>query len=385
MNDFVTMAKPVGSLCNMSCSYCYYLKADSSQDPSVYRMKDTVLETYIRTYLEHCDQSTVSFTWHGGEPTLAGLDFFEKAVSLQKKYLPQGKSCWNSLQTNGILIDEKWCAFLKKNRFDVGVSIDGTRYIHDLHRNDNAGDDTYRKAENAVKLLKRHGIEPDLLCTVTSDTAENARAVYTALRKLDTGWIQFIPIVRRDLNGNVTEDSVKPEQYGRFLKEIFREWITHDLGKLNVQIFAETSLELAGKPSNVCWFAETCGNVLVVEKDGSVYSCDHFVNRDHRLGNLNEEDICALADSERQRAFGNAKKDTLSKQCRECEWLSLCHGCCPKDRFLINEDGEKQYYLCEGLRMYFAYAVPLLKKAMELSRQGKTQAYIMSALKHACL
>ena len=384
MTDFVTMAKPVGSLCNMNCSYCYYLKADNCNDPSVYRMNDNVLDTYIRTYLQNSSQDTVSFTWHGGEPTLAGLDFFQKVVQLQKKYLPAGKKCWNSLQTNGVLINEDWCRFLKENNFDVGVSLDGTRYIHDLHRNDKAGSETYEHALNAVKLLKQHGIEPDLLCTVTEETAQNARAVYTALRRLDTGWIQFIPIVVRRADGSVTEESVTPGSYGKFLKEIFREWITKDLGRVNVQIFAETALVLSGRPSNVCWFAETCGNVCVVEKDGSVYSCDHFVDQKHRIGNLTETDLNVLMDSDVQKQFGNAKRDSLCKECRECEWLKICRGCCPKDRFLETETNEKKYYLCEGLRMYFSYAVPLLKEAMKMSSSGIRQSDIMKALRKKC-
>ena len=380
MTDFVTMVKPVGSLCNMNCSYCYYLKADSSQDPSVYRMKDEVLEQMIRSIMETCTQDTVSFTWHGGEPTLAGIDFYEKAVALQKKYLPKGKNVWNSLQTNGLLINDDWCRFLKKNSFDIGVSVDGTRYVHDLHRNTNTDEDTWSRAAEAVSLLKKHGIQPDLLCTVTGETAANAKAVYSALRRFDTGWIQFIPIVRRNPDDTVTEDSVKPDEYGKFLKEVFREWIKHDLGKLNVQIFAETALVLSGKPSNVCWFAQKCGNVLVAEKDGSVFSCDHFVERNHRIGSFMETSMQELADSDVQTAFGNSKKDSLCRECQSCPWEFICHGCCLKDRFLVNEEGEKKYYLCEGLKEYFTYAVPLLRKAMKLSSEGKTPAQIMKMI-----
>ena len=373
---FTTMAKPTGSLCNMNCSYCYYLHADSSQDSGTLCMSDDVLEAYIRSCCEACEGDEISFTWHGGEPTLAGIPFFEKAVALQKKYLPSGRHTVNAIQTNGLLIDDAWCRFSRDNHFEIGLSIDGTRMIHDMYRSDAGGSDTYGKVRNALYCLEKHGIRPDLLCTVTAETAASARAVYDTLKNYHTGWIQFIPIVRRGEDGSVTEDSVTPQAYGRFLKTIFREWIGHDLGKVNVQLFAETALMLAGKPATVCWLSETCGNILIVEKDGSVFACDHFVDRDHRLGNLCTTPLRKLAESPFQKQFGENKKN-LCRSCRECPWLPLCYGCCPKDRFSVNEDGEKQYYLCEGMKMYFEEAVPALKAAMEMSTQGKSQKEIM--------
>lgn len=374
---FTVMAKPVGSYCNMNCSYCYYLHADSGQDMSSLRMSNEVLETFIRTYMENAEGKEISFTWHGGEPTLAGISFFEKAAALQKKYLPAGKHAVNAIQTNGLLINDEWCRFLKDNQFEVGLSIDGTRMIHDLYRSDAAGNDTYARVQNALHCFERHEILPDLLCTVTAETAASARSVYQTVKKYRTGWVQFIPIVRRDESGAVTEDSVKPEAYGRFLKTIFREWIRNDLGKINVQLFAETALMLSGKPSTVCWLSETCGNILIVEKDGSVFACDHFVDRQHRLGSLMEEPLAGMAASSFQKEFGENKK-RLCRECRECAWLELCRGCCPKDRFL-KKDGEEagQYYLCSGMKAYFEEAVPALQKAMEMSAAGRTQAEIM--------
>ena len=380
MKQFVIMAKPVGSYCNMSCSYCYYLHAENLQDLSRRTMTEETLEQLIRSYCETCSSDVLSITWHGGEPTLAGLDFYRKAMSLEKKYLPAGKTFWNSLQTNGLLIDDAWCSFLKEHHFDVGVSIDGTRFVHDTYRNDRGGEDTYQRALSAVERLKKHGIRPDLLCTVTRETAENAKSVYRSLRSLDTGWIQFIPIVRRDTDENVTEDSVTPDLYGKFLKTVFREWFFHDLGRINIQLFAETALTLSGKPSNVCWMQKTCGNVIVCEQDGSLYACDHFVRQSHRIGSLAEGMEKAVS-SPFQTAFGLAKEKTLSARCRSCPYLEQCRGCCPKDRFLINSDGEPVYYLCEGLLAFYDYAVPLLKKAMAYSSQGKTPAQIMKLLK----
>lgn len=377
MAQFVTMAKPVGSYCNMRCSYCYYLKAENGQSFDSIRMDDEVLEEYIKQAILSVEGPTVSFTWHGGEPTLAKLSFFEKAVSLQKKYLPEGWDCWNNIQTNGLLMDETWCKFLKENQFDIGLSIDGTGLVHNTYRLDERGNSTYERVMHALDLMKSYGLKPDLLCTVTSDTTMSAKAVYAKLHTIQTGWIQFIPIVRRYHDGSVTEDSVSPIQYGNFLKTIFKEWIGNDLGKLNVQLFAETSLQLTGKEAMACQLKETCGDVLVVEKDGSVFSCDHFVNPQHYLGNVLETSLKDLYESEPQREFGLNKKNTLSKKCLSCEWLKLCHGGCPKDRFFINEDGEKQYYLCEGMKLFYEYAVPRLQNAIQLSKQGYSQKEIM--------
>ena len=222
-HPFVTMTKPTGSFCNMRCRYCYYLNADNGESFAQIRMNPELLERYISDYIRSTKEDVVSFTWHGGEPTLAGLDFYEEVVRLQKKYLPKGKTCWNNIQTNGLLIDEKWCEFLKREKFDIGVSIDGTRFVHDLYRVDVNEAGTYNRTKKAVELLEKYGIRPDLLCTVTEDTASAARSVYASLRSFHSGWIQFIPIVRYNEDGSTTEDSVTPGSYGRFLKEVFRE------------------------------------------------------------------------------------------------------------------------------------------------------------------
>ena len=376
---FVVMAKPVGSACNMRCSYCYYLHAAGSSP--VGRMSDETLESLIRDYIQSAPGPVVSFTWHGGEPTLAGLDFYRRAATLQKRYLPEGWQCWNSLQTNGLLLDESWCAFLAEERFDVGLSIDGIAAVHDAFRPDAAGQPTYARTVEAVRLLQRNGIQPDLLCTVTSTASQNGDAVYRALRALGTGWIQFIPIVRRDEAGQVTPDSVSPEQYGTFLKDVFAAWIFHDLDKAEVQLFSEMALVLSGQEANLCWMRGRCGSVPVIEKDGGVYACDHFVRPEYRIGAIGEDSLATLMTSARQADFGKAKEASLTAACRACPWLSLCNGGCPKDRFARTESGEEgQYYLCAGLRDFFAYAVPLLKEAMRLSTLRKSRQEIMDAL-----
>lgn len=413
---FTVMAKPVGPRCNLACSYCYYLETEDMYGGELPpKMSDGLLETYIRQYIEGSPGPVVSFIWHGGEPTLAGLDFYRKAVELQRRYLPPGWSCWNNLQTNGILLDDEWCSFLAETHFDVGLSIDGTRVVHDTYRKDRGGHGTYERVVAAVRRLQAHGIQPDLLCTVTSTTAEEPVAVYRALRDLDTGWIQFIPIVRRDKDGRVTPDSVTPEGYGDFLCAAFDEWARNDIGRLEIQQVAEMALVWSGGETNLCWMAPTCGRVLVVEQDGAVYSCDHFVTPENRIGYIgvlrqgdaaaspqadmdttSEVGECAarspgdvtistlaeLVDSPVQRQFGNAKRDSLPQQCRACKWLAVCNGGCPKDRFATSENGEPGLnYLCGGLRRFFAYAEGPIRRVVELRRQRQTPAAIMAVLR----
>ncbi len=377
------MAKPVGPACNLDCSYCYYLKTGQQYAPlHTFRMSDALLETYVKQYIEASPGPTVVFVWHGGEPTLAGLDFYRRAVDLQKRYLPQGWNCWNNLQTNGTLLDEEWCSFLSDAHFDVGLSIDGTSWVHNTYRKDKRGRGTYDLAAAAVKRLQAHGIQPDLLCTVTSDTAKDPVGAYRALRELNTGWIQFIPIVRREANGSVTPDSVPSHSYGRFLSAVFDDWVQHDLGRLNVQQFAEMLLVWSGGKASACWMAPTCGRVLILEHDGSVYSCDHFVTPEHRIGDFETSFLAELVDSPVQRRFGENKSATLPDQCRTCRWLIVCYGSCPKDRFVTAEDGTPGLnYLCQGLRHFFAHAEGPLGRVIESRKKGMRPQDIMARLR----
>jgi uncharacterized protein len=380
---FVVMAKPVGPACNLECSYCYYLDTKHIYaHPHQFRMSENILETYIRQYIETSPGPIVQFIWHGGEPSLAGIDFFKRALKFQKLYLPQGWTCWNNLQTNGTLLDGEWCAFLAKEHFDVGVSIDGTRWVHDKYRKDLHGNGTYEITVAAIRRLQACGVQPDLLCTVTSAAAREPVSVYRALRGLNTGWIQYIPIVRRTPDGQLTQDSVSSEAYGRFLNIVFDEWLHHDLGKLNVQFFAEISLVWSGGNANPCWMAPTCGRVLIVEHDGSVYSCDHFVMPEYLIGNLKTSLLGQLVDSPVQRRFVEDKHARLPNQCRLCRWLTVCNGGCPKDRFAMTDDGAPGLnYLCKGLRSFFAHSELPLKKVLERRKQGKRFEAIMSELR----
>lgn len=380
---FVVMAKPVGPRCNLECSYCYYLETERFyESPHQYRMSDKLLETYICRYIAASPGPVIQFTWHGGEPTLAGLDFFRLCVDLQKRYLPEGWTCWNNLQTNGILLNDDWCAFLAEAHFDVGVSLDGTQLLHDEYRKDHSGRGTYERAVAAVKRLQAHGIQPDLLCTVTAAISKEPIAVYQTLRDLNTGWIQFIPIVRRTPDGKVTSDSVTGQGYGQFMRTVFDEWICHDLGRSDVQLFAEIMLVLSGGAASLCWMAPTCGRVLIVEHDGGVYSCDHFVNPDHHIGDLETSELSALVDMPLQRQFGNDKRDRLPLRCRSCSWLAICNGGCPKDRFAMAEDGEPGLnYLCSGFRQFFAHAEQPLRQVIQLRKRGLTPNDIMTEIR----
>jgi uncharacterized protein len=384
---FVVMTKPVGPLCNLECSYCYYLETRRFyESPQDFRMPVNLLETYIRQYIAASPGPIVQFSWHGGEPTLAGLEFYQLAVQMQKRYLPEGWNCWNAIQTNGILLDDEWCSFLADARFDVGLSIDGTQGLHDAYRKDHSGHGSYGRTVEAVKRLQAHGIQPDLLCTVTSAAAKEPVTVYRTLRELNTGWIQFIPIVKHTAEGQATPESVSGEEYGNFLCAVFDEWVSHDIGRLEIQLFAEMALVWSGGTASLCWMAPTCGRVLIVEHDGCVYSCDHFVTPGHRIGNIKSSQLGSLIDTPEQRRFGNDKRDRLPGQCRSCHWLAVCNGGCPKDRFASAENGEPGLnFLCSGFRQIFAYAEQPLKQVMQLRKRDFAPNAIMAELRAMAL
>ncbi len=376
------MAKPVGSRCNMRCAYCYYLeKGKYSESRKQTCMSYSLLEKLIRQTVAASPGPVVSFTWHGGEPTLAGMDFYKKALELERKYLPRGWEAWNNLQTNGLLLNESWCRFLKENRFDVGLSIDGSARVHDANRRLLNGTGTFERVSASIRRLRHAGVEPDLLCTVNEVSQDKPLEVYRALRDTGCTWVQFIPVVIRG-DGGTAPGSVSPEGYGSFLTAVFDEWVRHDLGLLDVQLFAEMARIMAGGQASLCWMSPTCGHVLIAEEDGAVYSCDHFVDPEHRLGTLRDGSLARMAQGGFQRDFGLAKRESLTDECRACPYLRFCNGGCPKDRFGLSADGQSgQYWLCPGLKAFFAHAEPILKRVMALSAEGKTPPEIMAEMR----
>ena len=379
---FGVMAKPIGPLCNLACDYCYYLgKTSLFPAGERYRMSDAVLEAHIRAFIEASPGPLVYFAWHGGEPTLAGLDFFRRVVELQERHLPRGWSCLNNLQTNGTRLDDAWCTFLAANRFAVGISIDGPARFHDRSRPDRHGLPTHARTMRGLARLREHGVEPDVLCTLNARTASAPLEVYRFFLAEGVRWVQFLPVVERDGGGAVTERSVTPEAMSAFLCTVFDEWVRHDVGRIAVQNFAEALQVVSGQPANLCIMSETCGRVLALEHDGSVYACDHFVDSAHRLGNVLSDGLGTLVESPAQLSFGEAKKSGLPGLCRACPVLFLCNGGCPKDRFDLTPEGEPGLnHLCAGYRQSYQHMLPHLERMVSLGRSGKGVAAIMGAL-----
>ena len=400
---FHAMAKPIGAFCNLDCSYCYYLsKEHLAKGPGAGRMSDEVLELFIQQYIEGVTGDEVVFSWQGGEPTLLGLDFFRKVVALEKKHGKPGQKIQNDLQTNGTLLDEEWCEFLKANRFLVGLSIDGPREIHDRYRVTKGGRPTFDKVFEAAKLLQRHKVPFNTLTCVHRFNARQPLDVYRFLRQeLNSTYIQFIPIVEyKDFeriapqtwdsavlpkdgdpearpghpNSIVTEWSVDPDDWGYFLCRVFDRWLNQDIGKAMVNHFETLVAQHLGWPSQMCVYAENCGRCMAAENDGSVYSCDHYVYPEYRLGNLKDSQLGDMVFSPIQKAFGGAKSKTVPQYCRQCPFLTDCWGECPKNRLLRTPDGEPGLnYLCRGFKKFFAHAIPEVERIAARIRAAETQ------------
>ena len=379
---FNLMAKPGGPRCNLSCQYCFYLGKGELYPESRFLMSDQVLEAYIRQTIEaHCIPE-VTFAWQGGEPTLLGRAFFEKAIALQKKYCKPGMAIHNTIQTNGTLLDDTWCEFFRKNRFLVGISLDGPKELHDACRTDAAGKGTFDRVMQGIACLKKHKVDFNILCTVNAVNGDHPAEVYRFFRdEVKAQFIQFIPVVERDAKtGAVTPLSVSPVQYGKFLIGVFDEWVKHDVGTIYVQHFDTALANWYGEPHGCCVFSPSCGSAMVIEHNGDVYSCDHFVDRDHLLGNIMAVPLTELVNSGRQRQFGRNKKETLPKYCLECPVLFACRGECPKNRFALTPDGEPGLnYLCEGYRMFFTHIDRPMKFMVQELHAGRAPANIMKS------
>ncbi len=385
---FHVMAKPTGSACNLHCDYCFFLKKERLYPGSSLRMSDEVHEAYIRQLLEAHRVPQVTVAWQGGEPTLMGLDFYRRSVELQRKCRKPGTEIQNTFQTNGILLDDAWCRFFRENNFLVGISLDGPRELHNVYRKDRGGQGTFDRVVAAVRLLQAHKVEFNILCTVNSRNADHPLDVYRFFRdELGANYLQFIPIVERDNDtgyqegDTVTDRSVMPDQFGRFLIAIFDEWVSRDVGSTFVLNFDGALAGWLGMAGTVCIFGPTCGLGMALEHNGDLYSCDHFVEPDHYLGNILNAPMIDLLSSEKQRKFGRAKRDTLPRYCRECEFLGICHGECPKNRFLETPDGETGLnYLCAGYRSFFRHADKPMRIMADLLRRNRLASEVMTTL-----
>jgi uncharacterized protein len=385
---FHVMLKPRGAICNLDCAYCYFLAKERLYPGSRFRMADELLVEYTKQYIASQHAPEVTFGWQGGEPTLMGLDFFRRALELQAEHRRPGTRIYNTLQTNATLLNDEWCRFFKEHSFLIGVSLDGPRELHDHYRYDKGGKPTFDRVMHGIELLRRHGVDFNILTTVHAANGAHPLEVYRFLRdEVGTRFIQFIPIVERDNDDGFQKgDAIRPRsvsgrQYGEFLVTIFDEWVRHDVGRVFVQIFDVALAAWTGQRPGLCIFEETCGLNLAMEHNGEVFSCDHYVEPEYRLGNMNEIPLIELVASERQHAFGQAKRDALPAYCRACDVRFICNGGCPKDRVLRTPDGEPGLnYLCEGFQMFFRHIDRPMRAMADLLQRHRAPAGIMSIL-----
>ncbi len=405
-HGFHVLTKPIGPICNLDCTYCFYLEKQSLYPAEKsWRMSDPVLEAYIRQYIDGQPGEEVYFAWQGGEPTLLGVEFFKKVVALQKKHA-HGKHIHNALQTNGTLLDDRWCEFLAANQFLVGLSIDGPRELHDRYRVDKGQKPTFDAVMTGLGFLKKHRVEFNTLTVVNRANSLQPLKVYRFLKEIGSSFLQFIPLVERlpasltaapgltfaeppaphkpaTTPSSVTPESVEAPQYGDFLCAIFNEWVRQDVGQVFVQLFDVALGNWMGLGSSLCVFAEKCGSALAIEHNGDLYSCDHYVYPQYRLGNILNQSLGAMAQSRQQSQFGQDKLASLPQYCRTCEVRFACHGECPKHRFLTTPDGEPGLnYLCPAYKQFFRHIDPYMNAMGQLLNEGRAAAEIM-ALIHA--
>ena len=384
---FTSMVKPVGSLCNMRCKYCYYLDKAALYDYRQPTMNDELLENYIRANIEGNNSPVIAFAWHGGEPLLAGKEFFRKAVALQQKYA-EGRTVENSIQTNGLLIDDEWCTIFRDNNFLVGVSIDGPEDIHDAHRIDAGGNPTFTRVMKGIERLYRNRVEYNTLTTVNIHSQGRGAEVYNFLRGISV-FMQFLPVAELLCDGRIQSPeaqkadiapwSISARGFGEFMCDIFDIWVKHDVGRRYVQLFDATLALKVGVQPSVCSLCETCGSGLTVEHNGDVYCCDHFVYPEYKIGNIHTDRLADLAYCDRQFEFGIAKRALLPRECRHCKFYNLCHGECPKHRFINDNTGEYgKNYLCDGYRMFYEHTEQAMEKMKQLILAGKPAAEIMN-------
>ena len=372
------MLKPIGAACNLACNYCYYLeKSNLYKHQPKRQMSEELLERFVKDYIEAQTMNEVVFTWHGGEPTLRPLSFYLKAVELQKKYA-RGRIIHNSLQTNGTLLTDEWCRFLKENNWLVGISIDGPEELHDRYRRDSQGKPSWKRVMEGIRLLQHYGVEWNAMAVVNRYNADHPQAFYRFFKSIGCQYIQFTPIVERNVqhadgrhlasindadDAPVTDFSVTPEQWGNFLCGLFDEWVKQDIGRVFVQIFDSMLANWVGVAPGTCIYAKECGHAGVMEFNGDVYSCDHFVFPQYKLGNINDRTLIEMLYGEKQRRFSQLKYNKLPRQCKECRWAFACHGECPKNRFVNDRYGNPGLnYLCAGYRRFLEYIAPTMNE-----------------------
>jgi uncharacterized protein len=400
---FHIMAKPTGAQCNLDCAYCFFLSKEMLYPDSRFRMADELLETYLRQLIEaHHQAPEVTIAWQGGEPTLMGLDFFRRTVEIAQRHLRPGQKAAYTIQTNGTRLDEEWAAFFREHDFLVGISIDGPRDLHDAYRVDKGGKGSFDRVIRGLGFLRDAGVEWNALTTVHAANGEHGREVYCFLRdECGARFVQFIPIIERVAEAAadgtvpwtswrdrplyvqegdvVTGRSIAGEQYGRFLVDVFEEWVRRDVGTVYVQMFDVALANWAGEHPSLCIHSETCGLALALEHTGDLYSCDHFVEPRHKLGNITETPMLELITSGQQIRFGLDKRDTLPQYCLECDVRFACHGGCPKDRFITTPDGDAGLnYLCPGFKHYFHHIDQPMRTMTALLRRNAAPAEIMA-------
>lgn len=384
---FYLMAKPIGAVCNLRCSYCYYLeKGEGIVQKQI--MNNTVLEEYVRQYIEMQTVDEVNFTWHGGEAMMRNLDFYERAIQLQQKYAG-GRKIINCIQTNGTLLNDQWCRFLRRNDWLVGISIDGPEEFHDRYRLSSSGRPTHQSVMRAIRLLQRYGVEFNAMAVVNDYNVQHPEEFYKFFKSIGCRYIQFAPIVERtisnghlasnlDTGGNITPHSITPQAWGEFLCRLFDTWRHGDVGSVFIQLFDSTLARWVGAQPGVCTMAPTCGHAGVIDYNGDVYVCDHFVFPQFKLGNILQTPLVELVANPLLSEFGNAKRDSLPQKCLQCEFLNICNGECPKNRFVATNDGpdKKLNYLCEGYHTFFRHSAPYFNFMAEQLKAGLPPAMV---------
>ena len=389
---FSTMLKPAGSACNLDCHYCYYLDKAVQYGGKQAVMSDEMLETYVKQYIESNDVPQVTFCWHGGEPLLLGVDFYRRAMEFQKKYA-DGKQIDNTLQTNATLINEEWCLFFAEHNFLIGVSIDGPKDIHDNFRLTKSNKPTFDTVMAAISMMKAHKVEFNTLSVVNKLSEGRGAEIYRFFKTLGSKYMQFLPAVEHVIDKEgfhrpfivspgtegayLAEWSVSSKGYGQFLIDIFDQWIIADVGQYFVQMFDASLAQWCGVQPGVCSMGETCGDALVVEHNGDVYSCDHFVYPEFKLGNINETPLINIYKSRKREEFGLNKRNTLPAECLKCKYYFACRGECPKHRFDVATDGMHRNNLCEGLKLYFKHVEPYMNQMKWLLEQKQSPAFVV--------